>query len=115
MNNTLKPDWWKHPLPDYLGQHKSNYVLNEAETEAFGTAIYRLHTILGSEGQHLTSVMRALRTGRVPVMMQPPVPATLNDMMGVVMEMGKTSKLLLEIMTAAAKKRGEANEAEARG
>lgn len=115
MNNVLKPDWWKHPLPDHLGPQKTNYVLNADEIEAFGTALYKLHTILGSEGMHITTALRAMRGGRVMPSVNPPMPVTLSAMMAVVLEMGKTSKFMLELMNAAVKKRNEANETELRG
>jgi len=115
MNNTLQQEWWKHPLPDYLGPHQSNYVLNEAEVEAFATALASLSTVLNSEGRHVSGALRAMRTQRVPAMQDHPTPVTLVDMMQFVMTIGKTSKYLLEVMTAAARKRGEVAEAEMRG
>lgn len=118
MSESYKPDWWAHPLPDYLGKHPTNYVLNVDEVEAVTQTFSKMLVVLNKEGEHVSNALRAMRTQRVPAYLigtAPPRPVTMNDVLTVMLTLGNMNKLLLEIMTAAAQKRKDVDNVNLKG
>ena len=114
---TLAYGWWekknRDKLPEYLG-HKHNYVMTVPELQAYVQ-------LLGEQADAISEELLAARLNLRAVTDLPlsnwiqPRCTTLMDALLFIQSRGLATKKLLELLTAATRKRREAREAQERG